>query len=89
MSEWNQTFSVSLLYEDKLVDWLESGDHNEFTVEHALVASGCIANATELKTPERNEAVKVLNRCGYQRGKATVIENGKQVRKNRYCRKKK
>ena len=89
VTERNKTFSVSLLYEDKLVDWLASGDHNAFTVEHALVESGCIANATELKKPERNEAVRVLNRCGYHRGKATVIENGKEVRKNRYVRRKK
>lgn len=89
VSERNKTFSVSLLYEDKLVDWLASGDHNAFTVEHALVESGCIANATELKRPERLEAVKVLNRCGYHRGKATVIEHGKPVRKNRYVRRQK
>ena len=57
-------------------------------MEHALESSGCIANATELKRPERLEAVKVLNRCGYHRGKATVIENGKEVRKNRYVRRK-
>ena len=38
---------------------------------------------------ERKEAIKVLNRCGYHRGKATVIENGKEVRKNRYVRRKK
>ena len=86
VTDRNKTFSISLLYEDKLVDWLASGDHNAFTVEHALEASGCIANATELKRPERLEAVKVLNRCGYHRGKATVIENGKEVRKNRYVR---
>ena len=55
-------------------------------MEHALESSGCIANATELKRPERLEAVKVLNRCGYHRGKATVIENGKPVRKNKYVR---
>ena len=89
VTDRNKTFSVSLLYEDKLVDWLASGDHNAFTVEHALVSAGCIANATELKRPERLEAVKVLNRCGYHRGKATVIENGKEVRKNRYVRRKK
>ena len=53
MTERNKTFSVSLLCEDKLLDWLASGDHNAFTVEHALVESGCIANATELKKPER------------------------------------
>ena len=88
VTDRNKTFSVSLLYEDKLVDWLASGDHNTFTVEHALESSGCIANATELKRPERLEAVKVLNRCGYHRGKATVIENGKEVRKNRYVRRK-
>ena len=89
MSDRNKTFSVSLLYEDKIVDWLASGDHNAFTVEHALEQSGCIADATELKKPERNEAVKVLNRCGYHRGKATVMENGKPVRKNRYLKRQK
>ena len=89
VSDRNKTFSVSLLYEDKIVDWLASGDHNAFTVEHALEQSGCIADATELKKPERNEAVKVLNRCGYHRGKAWVLENGKQVRKNRYVRRQK
>ena len=89
VSERNKTFSVSLLYEDKLVDWLASGDHNAFTVEHALVESGCIANVTDLKRPERLEAVKVLNRCGYHRGKATVIEHGNPVRKNRYVRRQK
>ena len=87
--ERNKTFSVSLLYEDKLVDWLASGDHNAFTVEHALESSGCIANATELKRAERLEAVKVLNRCGYHRGKADVVVNGKKTRKNRYVRRKK
>ena len=89
VTERNKTWSVSLLYEDTLVDWLASGGHNAFTVEHALLASGCISADTELKKPERNEAVKVLNRCGYHRGKAWVIENGKQVRKNRYVRRKK
>ena len=89
VTERNKTWSVSLLYEDKLVDWLASGDHNEFTVEHALEQSRCIADATELKKPERDQAVKVLNRCGYHRGKAWVTENGKRVRKNRYCRRKK
>ena len=89
VTERNKTFSVSLLYEDKLVDWLASGDHNGFTVEHALVESGCIANATELKKPERDQAVKVLNRYGYHRGKVWVQEKGKPVRKNRYVRRKK
>ena len=51
--------------------------------------SGCIANVTELKRPERLEAVKVLNRSGYHRGKTPVIENAKKVRKNRYVRRKK
>ena len=58
-------------------------------MEHALVESGCIANVTELKRPERLEAVKVLNRSGYHRGKTPVIENAKKVRKNRYVRRKK
>ena len=89
VSDRNKTYSVSLLYEDMIVDWLASGDHNAFTVEHALKQSGCIFDATELKKPERNEAVKVLNRCGYHRGKAWVTEKGKQVRKNRYVRRQK
>ena len=58
-------------------------------MEHALESSGCIANATELKRAERLEAVKVLNRCGYHRGKADVVVNGKKTRKNRYVRRKK
>ena len=89
IAERNRTFSVSLLYEDRLVDWLSSGDHNGFTVEHALRESGCIADVSQLKKPERDQAVKVLNRCGFHRGKATLIENGKPVRKNRYVRREK
>ena len=92
MSHESETDGVGLPRQDhslELVDWLANGDHNAFTVEHELVESGCIASATELKKPERNEAVRVLNRCGYHRGKATVMENGKEVRKNRYVRRKK
>ena len=55
-----------------------------------MLLSGLAAsNATELKKPERDQAVKVLNRCGYHRGKAWVQENGKKVRKNRYVRREK
>ena len=89
VAERNKTYAVSLLYEDTLVDWLASGDHDAFKVEDALVAAGCIDRAQDLGMTERKEAIKVLNRCGYYRGKATVIENGKKVRKNRYVRKKK
>ena len=89
MAERNKTFAVSLLYEDTLVDWLASGDHDAFTVEDALVAAGCIAHAQDLGMTERKEAIKVLNRCGYHRGKATVVQNGKKVRKNRYVRREK
>ena len=53
------------------------------------MAAGCIDRAQDLGMTERKEAIKVLNRCGYYRGKATVIENGKKVRKNRYVRRKK
>ena len=54
-----------------------------------MVESGCIANVTELKRPEKLEAVKVLNLSGYHQGKTPVIENAKKVRKNRYVRRKK
>ena len=76
ISERNKDYAISLLFEDQLVPWLNQGGHNGFTVEHALVSAGCIYDTRELKKTERNEAVKVLERHGFERKRRKPPEGG-------------